>query len=156
MLLSGKGVILLGIWGIFKLFFLQILLDHDLDKIINSLDLDGSELTLAKMIFLIVCGIISLIILILHFYIGRNAIKYSKGQKHSNLFIIITTIYAMIYIISLPYYFTKQPEDTLIDTSFAALLIDLTSIFILFDIIYSYSKIKILIKQISEKKEKQV
>ncbi len=156
MLLSGKGVILLGIWGIFKLFFLQILLDHGLDKAINNTDLDELEITLAKIVFLIVFGIICLIILILHFYIGRNAIKYSKGQKHSNLFIMITAIYAIIYIISLPYYFTEQPKDTLIDTSFAALLIDITSLFILFDIINSFAKIRKLVRQINEMKVEQV
>ncbi len=156
MVLSGKGVILLGIWGLFKVLFLQLLLDHGLDRIIANQDLIGIDINLAKIIFLITFSFLCLIILALHFYIGRSAIKYSKGQKSNNIFITFTAIYGIFNMSSLTYYFTEHPEDTITDTSVAAFLLDITLIYILFDIIYSYFKIRKLNSRLKEQSDTHV
>ena len=80
--IAGNGYILFGVWSVVKIFMMLTMNSRIMKDLIDSAGVVDrvSEHTMT-LILIAIFAVISMVILILHLFIGRSAIKYSRGRK---------------------------------------------------------------------------
>ncbi len=93
-------------------------------------------------------SVATLLLLLIHLYIGGNAIKYGRGVSKKRFFFFISFLYFLVLLTSIPQYFIMDQTDQMIaDTSLAAILVDMLLCWSLFDLIYSAIRVKKIEKE---------
>ncbi|MCR4903465.1 MAG: hypothetical protein K6A23_11455 [Butyrivibrio sp.] len=149
MVVSGKWVIILGIWETFKILVLLLWEHRDYTYALIAEEDSDISMSLIKTVMTVMIFIFSSFILLIYIYIGRRSIRCGKGRKTGRLFLFFSFFIGIIELFEIPRYFIGDTSE-ISDTSIATFLIDLTGVFIIYQIIYSYICIQIL-----EKKEKK-
>ena len=136
---SGTGVIIMGAWGIVRVLMEIFLGAKDQLK----LEEEDPVIIMAGMavVFAIVV-LIAVIVMKVHLYIGLNAMRAAKGRKYKKGYFAATVIILILSVAGMTSYREKLQDLNNIDTTVAAILVDLTTIYILGVIIRSSLKIK--------------
>ena len=137
---SGTGIVIMGAWSIVKLI-MDLFLES---KEYFAFEADSKFEYAFGVTFV---AIISLIVIKIHLYIGLNAIKASKGREHKKGYFAGSVIILIIMVLCLLLYIEKFQDIDNIDTTISALLVDLTTIYILAVVVISTVKIKKLRKK---------
>lgn len=141
---SGTGLIVMGVWGALKVLVLIFLGEDAVFKIETE---DPTERLLTIIVAVTVISIILALIILLHVYIGRNAIRASKGLKHNKGYIVVIAIMLVLTVLSFLSYKDMFEDDENTDTSIASFLVDLTTVYIYVAVLRS----TYMIKKIKEK-----
>lgn len=146
--ITGLGVLVFGMWSVLK-FIIQTIYGVDVSAQLAELDVESHEDKLFTMLFVIIfLAIIAFAILLFHSYVGIKAIGYGRGVSSKRGFLIPAGVMAVLNVVSVIMYF--RPKDGTLnfdDTMIAALLVDITLCYILFDMIFSAIRLGILKKQ---------
>ena len=85
--ITGMGVIIFGMWNFIKLL-LYCFFKFDYIEEILEMKLEGG----AKVVFIVFLTIFFILDIIFRTYIGKNAIKESRGIKKGYLYIVFTIL----------------------------------------------------------------
>ncbi|WP_026515915.1 hypothetical protein [Butyrivibrio sp. MC2021] len=138
--ISGLGVLLYGVWSLLKVA-ISVIADDDVLGL-NEIELDA-ENPAAELMFIYIFAAIFIIILILvHYYLGRCAMKVGRYYSRKRFFLIPTALTAVWYIASIPQTFEDLKGNIEnFDTAITSALIDITLIIVLIDIVISTIRI---------------
>ena len=145
--ISGLGVILMGFWNVIKVAISLTVGAEKLSRqdVINEMTED--ERVLFLIVTYVVLVLFDIFVIFFHTHIGLNAMRRAKGKKFRKSYFFWSVILVVIVSIGIPSYFTNLQNMENIDSVIAAVLVDLTMIFILGDIIISSTKLKKLEKK---------
>ena len=96
-------------------------------------------------------GVMSLIVLLIHLYIGKGAIRYSRGNRRRKGFLILGAVIALILILDIPMYFAPASgvSTTPGASVIVSILVDMTVVFIYIDMLYSTFMINKFLREVS-------
>ncbi len=136
---SGAGVILMGAWAVVRVLIEAFLQTKPSEELADQAPEDRLP------ILLIVIGmivVISVVVMTIYLYIGLNAMRAAKGMKHSKGYYYAAIILLINLVIGLSSYKEEIRDIENIDTTIAAILVDLTTIYILAVTVISTRKIR--------------
>ena len=141
---SGTGIIIMGAWGVVKLL-LGVFLGEDRDLFFEA----DSELgqTAAIILTVLMVGILSALIILLHVHIGLNAVRAARGKEYKKSYLIWNALLLLLNIVSFIGYYDMFDDMENIDSTIASILVDLTSVYVCLIVIISANRIK-KIKQV--------
>lgn len=145
--ISGAAIIGYGIWTSLKFFFPMLL---GTAKIADVLEIPPDEAELYAGVVIASTVIVLGGAFLLHYLLGRAAIKFARGTKKSTFFVYWAVLLLLFNIASLfayPETIRNIKKFSDVDTVVATLMVDITLIFILFDLIVSTYRLKKLRKQ---------
>lgn len=136
---SGKGVIIMGFWAVIK-FILEILYGTNYRSAFGISDptVDKAE----QFLYFLVSFILSVLIIVLHLYIGHNAMKAATGRPYKKGYFIATILTFITLMAFMPAYAEDLKDFSHFDTTVAAILVDLTTAYLYISVIRSTHKIK--------------
>ena len=147
----GLSVIVLGVWSVVKAIIEMF------TEFKNGLGLEADtekEKVFSIILIVLVFGVIAGLIMWLHLYVGLNAMKAARGQQHKKKYYPVCIILCALTIASLGTYLEEFKKVDSIDTTLAALLVDLTTIYIFIVVIISTYKLrKLSAEQADDKTE---
>lgn len=149
--ISGKALIILGLWTIIRIFLLKFLDPELLNSFLafpTSEYFDASSYG-SMFVFVIVVLVVDLIF---RFVIGGMAISEGNGKKRSVVYIILAILYTISSLGGNAFVVINLSEDVSVLTPLSSVLIDLTSCLALIAIIVSSISIRVLMKK-AEKTE---
>lgn len=154
MVISGMGVIVFGLWSIIKLLISVIYGSQESRNEILGL-MEGEDALYVNIIMALIIVILSIIIILIHGYIGIKSIRYGRGTKRNIFFLFIAFVLAVLTITGIPNYFKSADTGAydfskLEDTVVASILVDLAFCYILFDIVYSAIRLAYFNKKMKE------
>jgi hypothetical protein len=134
--ISGLAYMAFGIWEILKV---AIEIGTGIIDPFGYAGIDQYDTRIVFLTALFSLASISAIILIIHFYVGFSSLRFSKNPSTSKLFLILSVLLIVYYCIELPamLYGAFNWDQRVDDTTIASVLFELTSIFILIDVIRS-------------------
>ena len=135
----GLSVIVLGVWSVVKAI-IELFTEFK-----NDLTLEAdteAERIFGYVLIILLFGVIAALIMWLHLYVGLNAMKAARGQPHKKKYFAACIILCVLTIASLGTYFEDFKDLEKIDTTSAALLVDLTTIYIFIVVIISTYKLR--------------
>lgn len=136
---SGTGVLVLGLWGVLKAVLLSFSEYKDLYHFETGNPKDDFFVTAFTVVFM---GIVLLLILGFHAYIGINAMRAAKGKEYKKGY-YTGAIILLILLVSTFYSYVEMFKDLVkIDTNIASVLVDLTTVYVLVMVIVSSNRIK--------------
>lgn len=153
--IGGRLYIIFGIWNVAKLV-LMLTMDGEIKQLIEEESAYGEiskELFITALVVL--CILLSIIILITHLMVGRNAVRFSRGEKNRKRFYFYTSVVALLNLfglVSYPYGIING-LDTVDDVYIASFIVDVSITFILIDLFCSAIRIEKLSKQRTEEEE---
>ena len=135
--ISGMAMILYAYWSIVK-FFAPIVIGGA-----NAAEYIGIEMDdylenkfLAWLAVVLILGVLFSV----YFFLGKSAVKYARGKKRRKGFVVYAAIVFLLNLGSI----TDYPEELMkirhisdADSVVASFVVDLTLLFMLFDMIYS-------------------
>ena len=123
-----------GIWEILKV---AIEIGTGIIDPFGYAGLDQYDVKVMFLTALITLVFLSAIILALHFYVGFSSMRFSKDPTTSRHFLNVSLFLTIYYCIELPamLYGAFTLDQSVDDTTIASVLFEITSIFILIDII---------------------
>ena len=146
----GSGFILFGLWSAVKslaaIFF-------ERGRIISTLretsGQDLSKISDGQIIMLIIffAALFLVIDVSLRFYIGRSAIAEGRGEKSGRFYIPLTVIFVIVGFVSAVYMIYslvtgKAASDPDGETSYAAVIIEITQVIMMIEMIRAAIKVK--------------
>ena len=138
--LAGGGYIVFGIWSIMK-FLMMITMQQKYMEMMFDLSETmadtGMNVTVGDIIFIIV---ISLFVVGIHLWIGLGAVRYAQGSGGKRSHLVLAILGVIITIVQLPLYFYDPVQKIIQDvdmTTIASIVVDITLIFLFFDMIIS-------------------
>ena len=139
----GMGVIILGAWDVLKLI-MQVILDaKDLFNITADVKEDERGLALGIIIAaVVIVFLLSILIFLVHVYIGRNAMKAAKDQPYKKGYFVWAIIILILSVLAMYFYVDDFMEMKHIKTTIASIIVDITSIYILAVVVVTTVKIK--------------
>jgi hypothetical protein len=141
--ICGIGVIVLSIWSMIRFYLTVYFSDVTMADLFDfSDDMTDFEIGFIVVFFWIIMAITVLI----HLYLGMSAIKYSMGKKKRCGFLILVFVYVVMDLSSIVV-FLVPGESSTNDTKFASILLDITSLYFSFDMIYAVIRVKMLRKK---------
>lgn len=147
--ISGLGVVLMGFWNVIKVFITLNVGAERFQKDAIIADIPDDEKWIFYLISYVILLVLSAIVIFIHNFVGLNAMRRAKGKKFRKSYILAAIIFFIVVFCGIPSYFTNLKDLKNIDSVIAAVIVDLTLIFILGDIIISSFKLK----KIEEKKD---
>lgn len=144
--ISGIVVIVYGIWSIIK-FIAPIFFDGS--NIAELMGIDEAEFEHYGWVAMAVILLVLSLIFWAHYAIGSGALKYASGKKKSRGFFIGALVFFIITVISMAQYFKMingDEEDVYLDELLTSIMMDLTFLFVLFDLMRSTYKVNKLRK----------
>ncbi len=139
---GGIGVIILGAWDVLKVVM------HGLMNLKDNLTIEvyeGDEKTVAAVaiaVFVAVILFIFFLVFKIHLYIGLNASRAAKGEPYKKGYYKGAIIILVMSVIGMSGYIEEFKDIKNIDKTVASIIVDLTTIYILWIVISSTRKIK--------------
>ena len=135
----GLSVIVLGVWSVVKAI-IELFTEFK-----NDLNLEAdteAEKIFGVILVVLIFGGIAALIMWLHLYVGLNAMKAARSQSHKKGYFGVCIFLCVLTVASLGTYLEEFKDLGKIDTTLAALLVDLTTIYIFTVIIISTYKMR--------------
>ena len=142
----GIGVIILGAWDVLKVI-MQILMNMKDVFSEMLLDVEEDEKGIATGVFIAIIAIaflITALIFLIHYYIGMNASRAAKGLPYKKGYYAWAVILLALSILGMFTYFDDIKNIENIETTIASIIVDMTSIYILWNVVVATQKIKAL------------
>ena len=139
----GMGVIILGAWDILKLI-MQVILESKYMFNVTA-DVKAEDRGLAQVIMIaavVIVLLLSILIFLVHVYIGRNAMKAAKGQPYKKGYFVWAIIILALLVLGMYFYVDDIIEMKHLKTTIASIIVDITSIYILATVVVTTVKIK--------------
>lgn len=132
---AGMGVVIFGAWDVTKVL-IQVFLGADgITSIITGKD--PSEQMESWIVVVILMAVLSILTLVIHFYIGLNAQRAARGRDHKKGYYVATIIIMVISVLGMATYWEPLHDIDNLDTTIASIFADLMEIYIYFIIIRS-------------------
>ncbi len=148
--ISGIAVIAFGVWSVLKmLIFFSINRDLFTSEIAASSD--NEELPLYAVVIALIIFIA--LYIFLHLYIGLTARSEARGKKRGYFYLILTSVYLVISYISYINTASASSAGDNLDTILSSGIVDLTVIYVFFEVIINSLRVKKLKKKLSESEE---
>ena len=144
MIISGRGMLFLGLWSVFKIV-VGFIFGGD-DFLDSQLDVAEIDQATTELIMWLIIATTCLFIMFFCLYIGIKAIRYGRGTKRKKGFLVIVVLIGILNIVGVPGYFTEM-KSTDWDSAIASALVDLTFASMSFDMVYSAIRLGILNKK---------
>ncbi|MBO4373791.1 MAG: hypothetical protein J5829_01675 [Lachnospiraceae bacterium] len=138
---SGTGVILMGLWSIIRVT-MQVF--EESGKIINEVIAEDQTVSkpLVVIVLVVLLGILGFIVMNIHLYIGLNAVRAARGKKYKKGYFRAAIIVGLLAVSGMGSYWDELQDLENIDTNLAAMLVDITTIYIFAVIIISTVKLE--------------
>ena len=137
--ISGVYYILFGVWTALKILILSTMNRKYAAEIFAGIDPDIEE-WIVKLVYAVLFLIMFFIVMMVHLYVGLNALKFSKGKTKKKGFLIVSVFIIGIHILAIISSLDEIKDIS--DTVIASILLDLTAVYLLSDMIYSAVKVK--------------
>ncbi len=150
--ITGIGVLVFGLWDVLKFIIQTAYGSIDIARELSEIELDSEiDPIIVPLITFFFILFVSLIIIVVHCFIGLRAIGYGRGIKRKWGFLFFAGIIAVMTAIGIPDYFVSRDGRFFIDdTVVAAALVDLTLCYILCDMIFSAIGLKIFSSKLEQ------
>ena len=146
--LSGRFFIFFGLWSVIRTI-IMLTMNSDLKSAtFADVEIDEGDEWLFAVILIIVLTLIFMFIMGFHLFVGICAIRYSRGKSKNPVFLILAAIDMIIVLICLPLNLDTTYYG--IASVVASTVVDLTMVFLLFDMIWSSVKVKRLSRAAKE------
>ena len=159
LIVVGMGTMLFGVWTVVKtLWSFFLLKDESVAVIKKAAGESGAALSDQQVFYVVLVIMVLLLILYLaaRTFVGMSAMSEGRGWRKRNSYLIIASIMIIIDIVSFvtSLFSAGSQEESLSvfsnNTSLSALIIELTSLFMLVDLVYSALKIRKVRKRVSQ------
>ena len=145
---AGIGYIFLGLWSVVKVVMSTFFGEMSFDREFSDMEISPEDYLPVAIIYFFVIAFVTGFLFLLHIYIGRGAIRASKGGKKKGYLVI--TVVVMIFVIvgcilDITNLVTGQPSD--VERLVATTIVDITVLSILWGILHSNHMIKKLTRQ---------
>ena len=148
LVLSGRALIILGIWSSIKAIILFYLALPQISEFVTEGDIVPEEIVRnVKLILMAIFVILIAIVFLFHFYIGRSAMKNGYGKKRTTFYLVLTVI-AIISTIASDVQIVMEGLDII---DLASMVVDLTVVYACCDILYSAIKLRTIEKKTEER-----
>ena len=139
----GMGVIILGAWDVLKVIMQAFMEAKDIFQFDLEVTDDEKAVTLLVVIAIVaILILLSALIFLFHIYIGRNAMKNAKGQPYKKGYFVWAVILLVLSVLGMLTYVDEIKETENLETTIASIIVDLTTIYILVNLVISTQKIK--------------
>jgi hypothetical protein len=158
LIVVGTGTILFSIWTVVKLLGSLLILKDDLVALVGKALVKNGIIISDQQVFyvvLVVLLIMMTLFLAVRAYIGLSAISEGRGLRRRTGHLILAVIMIIINIsVTVINFFSAKSQELLgvisNDTSISAHIIELTSILMLGDLVFSAIRIRRVRKRISQ------
>ncbi len=148
---NGIGIIVFGVWSILKLVLSLVIDPLDLNIAGDEYTTDQLADTIALVIVVIIFIIILTIVLLVHLYVGFSAYKEGIYGKKGSFYLVLVVIMALIDCCTLVLYLLPKDYSTNdSQVQFAAFIIDITTVVVLIDTLYTAIMSRKLAKQLEK------
>ena len=142
---SGAGVIIMGAWAVVRVLIEVFLQTNPSEELAKEAPEDRLPILLIVIAMVV---ILSAVVLTIHLYIGLNAMRAAKGMKYSRGYYAVAIILLILTVLGLSSYSEGLKDIDNIDTTIAAMLVDLTTIYILAVTVISTRRIRSIKKKV--------
>ena len=145
---AGTGYILLGLWSVIKVTMSMFLGEMSFKRVFSDMEILPEDYLPMMITYFAVTFVITVFIFLLHIYIGRGAIRASRGGRKRGYLVLafIAEIFVSLTIIAdIIRLFSGTAEN--VDTLVATIVVDMTVLSILWGMFHSNHVIKKLTKQ---------
>ncbi len=147
LVLSGRALIILGIWSSIKAIILFYLALPQITEFVTEGDTMPEEIARnVKLILMAIFVILIAIVFLFHLYIGRSAMKNGYGKKRTTFYLVLTVIVIISTIVS-DVQIVMEGLDII---DLASMVVDLTVVYACCDILYSAIKLRTIEKKTEE------
>ena len=136
---SGTGIMIMGLWTVVKLT-MELFLGPEVKNALEAED-PASRATV-MIIIVILATVLLMFVLVIHMYIGLNAVRAAKGRPYKKGYYYMAYAALVLTVAGLFTYVDSFKDPKKIDTDLASLIVDLTTIYIFASAIISTKKIK--------------
>lgn len=142
----GAGIVILGAWDVFKavVHFLTLTKNMAGDYFDQVGEGEKGQVIGFLIVFIAIVLFVIALIFLLHAYIGINASRAAKRLPYKKGYYVWAILLLILSVISLVGYVDTIRNLAEIETTVAALIIDLTYIYILGTVVVSTRRIKAL------------
>ena len=148
LVLSGRALIILGIWSSIKAIILFYLALPQITEFVTEGDIVPEEIVRnVKLILMAIFVILIAIVFLFHLYIGRSAMKNGYGKKRTTFYLVLTVIVIISTIVS-DVQIVMEGLDII---DLASMVVDLTVVYACCDILYSAIKLRTIEKKTEER-----
>ena len=148
LVLSGRALIILGIWSSIKAIIIFYLALPQISEFVTEGDIVPEEIVRnVKLILMAIFVILIAIVFLFHLYIGRSAMKNGYGKKRTTFYLVLTVI-AIISTIASDVQIVMEGLDII---DLASMVVDLTVVYACCDILYSAIKLRTIEKKTEER-----
>lgn len=143
----GTGIILMGVWSVFKAVSMLLIDPSDLYREAGEIS-GAAELAMsqrgAMILVIFATASVLLIDILIRIYVGRSAIAIAKGKRRGAAYIILTCLLivsgmlAMLLMIIAFCFFREEGSDL----SISAAVIELTSLIMLIEMLAASFRLK--------------
>ena len=138
--MSGLGVIAFGIWEVLKFFINIVAGTDDINDYYMLVDDVPTPVVKVLVVIFLMCFYGG--ILFLHVYRGFSAIRFARARSNKKTFLIWLCLLAIYSICSLAVYIGTGNIREWDDGDVITIFVELSFMNIIFDIIYSFYRIK--------------
>ena len=148
LVLSGRALIILGIWSSIKAIILFYLALPQISEFVTEGDIVPEEIVRnVKLILMAIFVILIAIVFLFHLYIGRSAMKNGYGKKRTTFYLVLTVIVIISTIVS-DVQIVMEGLDII---DLASMVVDFTVVYACCDILYSAIKLRTIEKKTEER-----
>ena len=133
---SGAAIIVLAIWAEIKMMVFYAL-NPDLYLGYIDPETDPMILKYVDVIAFVLLGIFGLLILLLHVYLGRSAIRDARGEKKHRFYTIVASVVLLLTFFNDIWTMVMKYRGKVNDMHYTTYLIDITTVVALVIIVYS-------------------
>ncbi len=139
---GGLGVVILGAWSVLKVIMYAII--EAKNDIILEEFADEEKAIAVVVLLVVIAGIVlvSILIFMIHLYIGLNASKAAKGEPYKKGYYKGAIILLVLSAMGMFAYIGELKNAENIDTTIASFIVDLTTVYILWVVVSSTKKIR--------------
>ena len=147
LVLSGRALIILGIWSSIKAIIIFYLALPQISEFVTEGDIVPEEIVRnVKLILMAIFVILIAIVFLFHLYIGRSAMKNGYGKKRTTFYLVLTVI-VIISTIASDVQIVMEGLDII---DLASMVVDFTVVYACCDILYSAIKLRTIEKKTEE------
>lgn len=131
--IGGATLIIMGVWSVLRFIITFLLGTADIAEMLET---SAEDFESYKWIYICMIVLIYTVFFFIYYRAGVNSIRFARGRSGSKRHLVPVTVILILTVLCVPLYFASGFSVENIDTVIASLAIDLTTCFILADIIY--------------------
>ena len=148
LVLSGRALIILGIWSSIKAIIIFYLALPQILEFVHEGDVAQEEnVRIIKLFSMAIFVVIVAIVFLFHLFIGRSAMKNGYGKKRTTFYLVLTVL-VIISTIASDVQIVMEGFDII---DLASMVVDLTVVYACCDILYSAIKLRTIEKKTEER-----